>query len=71
MGGGHLWRGGTVYGAVDGPKGDHLQCHGWPGGPILGGDTYSRECCTGNGQQLELSCVYLMKSRKDTEIHTD
>ena len=23
---------GTVYSAVDGPRGDHLQCHGWSGG---------------------------------------
>ena len=29
------------------------------------------ECCPRNGQQLELSCVYLMRNRKDPEIHTE
>ena len=44
--------GGTAYSAVDSPRGDHLQCHGWsggtkysamygPGGPLLGGTTCS------------------------------
>ena len=28
-----------------------------------------RECCPRNGQQLELSCIYLMGNRKDLEIH--
>ena len=28
---------GTVYSAVDGPRGDHLQCHGRSGGTSLGG----------------------------------
>ena len=32
---------GIVYSTVDGPRGDHLQCHDGPGGPILGGTTYS------------------------------
>ena len=38
-----------AYSAVDGPRGDHLQCHGWsggtkysamdgPGGTAFGGD---------------------------------
>ena len=52
VGGDQLWRGGTAYSAVDGPRGDHLQCHGrsggtkysamyGPGGPLLGGTTCS------------------------------
>ena len=28
-----------------------------------------RECCPRNGQQLELSCIYLSGNRKDLEIH--
>ena len=30
----------------------------------------SRECCPRNGQQLELSCIYLMR-KKDPEIDTE
>ena len=29
---------GTVYSAVDGPRGDHLQCYGWSGGTDFGGE---------------------------------
>ena len=29
------------------------------------------ECCPRNGHQLELSCVYLMRNRKDPEIDTE
>ena len=35
---GQLWQGGIVYSAADGPRGDHLQCHGWSGGTDFGGD---------------------------------
>ena len=26
---------GTVYSAIDGPRGGHLQCHDGPGGPLI------------------------------------
>ena len=29
------------------------------------------ECCPRNGQQLELSYIYLMRNRKDPEIDTE
>ena len=29
---------GTVYSAVDGLRGDHLQCLGWSGGTDFGGE---------------------------------
>ena len=31
----------------------------------------SGECCPRNGQQLELSCVYLIRNRNDPEIDTE
>ena len=31
-GGTNYGEGGTAYSAIDGPRGDHLQCHGWSGG---------------------------------------
>ena len=34
-GGGQLWRGGTVYSAIDGSRGGHQQCHDGPGGPLI------------------------------------
>ena len=37
-GGTNYGKGGTAYSAVDGPRGDHLQCHGWSGGTAFGGD---------------------------------
>ena len=30
-----------------------------------------RECCPRNQKQSELSCIYLMRNRKDPEIHTE
>ena len=29
--GDQLWQGRTIYSAVDGPRGDYLQCPGWSG----------------------------------------